>query len=79
MTTREEFAKLADYFDCQSNIVHSTDNVTLAKGYDITARVLRQLAEGAVLCKVVYPDPYVSRTGDIVPSMRRYIPIEEQP
>jgi len=67
VTTREDYAKLAEYFDCHSNIVHSTGNVHLAEGYDMVARILRQLAEGAVMCDAEWHGVPV------------YVPIEEQP
>jgi hypothetical protein len=60
MTTREEYAEAAHWV--------ATVSTVYKEERDLAARVLRQLAEGAVLCK---PEEFGSLT--------EYWPIEEQP
>jgi hypothetical protein len=57
MTTREEYAEAANRLDPNGELFATLDDLILA------ARVLRQLAEGAVLCDVHFSPPDWSING----------------
>jgi hypothetical protein len=86
MTTREEYAEAAEWFDfnaseTRNNVEHFNGPdrksfESLAVHQELAARVLRQLAEGAVLCKK-HTD--IRHTDERAIVTYTYIPIEEQP
>jgi ABC-type nitrate/sulfonate/bicarbonate transport system substrate-binding protein len=53
MTTREEYAEAAEFM--RTLLAYDED---FARHRDLVARVLRQLAEGAVLCQTDYSGDY---------------------
>jgi hypothetical protein len=68
MTTREEYAEAAAHLeDC------GTDDDGVDELFMLAARVLRQLAEGAVLCKAVIRKPEQGC------DFEEYIPLDWQP
>jgi hypothetical protein len=69
MKTREEYAEAAEL--CETLSRYQVQS--LAKHYELAARVLRQLAEGAVLCSV---DTAVHEQGST--EWPAYTPIENK-
>lgn len=73
MTTREEYAEAAEEIEEQAIFSREAEEYMLADRYDTAVRVLRALADGAVLCrKGSYPHADGERSV-------AYYPIEEQP
>jgi hypothetical protein len=67
MTTRDEYAEAAELLEDEARYqIHKG----IGARYELAARVLRQLAEGAVLCEKTKPGPM-----DDVDAI--YTPIEE--
>ena len=56
MTTKQEYAESADYEEWLASIGLKSDPAK--RTHALAARVLRQLAEGAVLCETDYSGDY---------------------
>jgi hypothetical protein len=74
MTTREEYALAADYEEWLASIGLKSDPAK--RTHALAARVLRALAEGAVLCREEIDSVQTQVIGLKITS---YVPIEEQP
>ena len=75
MTTKEEYAEAANYEEWLASIGLKSDPAK--RTHALAASVLRQLAEGAVLCER-RESVFESRMSGTIRNVI-YVPIEEQP